>query len=519
VATANPQLGRGEASLDHAFFGHPRGLSTLFFTEMWERFSFYGMRALLILFMTAAPAAGGLGFSDAAAGAVYGMYMSMVYMMSLPGGWIADRLLGQRRSVFYGGIIIASGHFCMAVPTLETFYLGLVLIVLGTGLLKPNVSVIVGQLYGENDIRRDAGFSIFYMGINLGAFIAPLVTGFLAQDPRFQTLLSSHGIDPHTSWHFGFGAAGVGMTLGVIQYVLGSRKRLGTAGLHPSPPKDAGEAHRTRQAATFGLGGGLFLLVLVGVALATGLLPLTIEQIADILGYVLLGVVVGFFAWLFFFSTWTTVERNRLFVIAVFFLASALFWSVFEQAGSTLNLFADRSTRLEAFGWHLQSSYLQSLNSLFIIIFAPIFGWLWVKLAGKHKEPSSPVKFSLGLIGVGLGFAILVPASQMASTGVRVSVLWLTSTYLIHTFAELSLSPIGLSAMTKLAPTRIVSLMMGVWFVGTAVGEYIGGRIAGLYSTFSLPHLFGAVGAYGILAGVIMWLFAGKLKKLMHGIT
>ena len=495
---------------DRTFFGHPRALSTLFFTEMWERFSYYGMRALLILFMTAPLTAGGLGFDAATAGAVYGTYTAMVYMMSLPGGWIADRLLGQRRAVLYGGILIASGHFSMALPAITTFYLGLVLIVLGTGLLKPNISVIVGQLYGPRDQRRDAGFSIFYMGINLGAFIAPLITGFLAQDPNFRAWLGGRGLDPSHSWHWGFGAAGVGMTLGLVQYVIGGR-RLGAAGLHPVTAPTADVEFRRRTA--WGVGLGLLVIATVGAGIATGVLPITAKQIADAAGYLLLAITAVFFGWLFFVGSWTSSERRRLYVIGLFFLAAALFWSVFEQAGSTLNLFADRNTRLEVFGWHFQSSYLQSLNSLFIILFAPVFGWLWVKL-GRH-EPSSPVKFSLGLVGAGIGFAILVPAASMASSGVQVSAFWLAATYLIHTFAELCLSPVGLSAMTKLAPARIVSLMMGVWFLGASVGNYIGGRLAGFYETMSLAQLLGSVAAFAVVTGMLMLACAHRITRLM----
>src|SRR5687768_5553250 len=272
-------VGTVATATDTSFFGHPRGLSTLFFTEMWERFSYYGMRALLILFMTAPLAAGGLAFDTATAGAIYGLYTSMVYMTTLPGGWIADRLIGQRRAVLYGGIIIAAGHFCMAFSALSTFYLGLFLIVIGTGLLKGNVSVIVGQLYAKDDIRRDAGFSIFYMGINLGAFIAPLVCGYLGQ---------------RVSWHTGFAAAGVGMTLGVIQYVLGGR-HLGDAGLHPAPAESPQAAARLRRNA--GLVAGLLAAVLVvfGVGAATGAIPITPVQVADGAGVLLLAIVVLFF--------------------------------------------------------------------------------------------------------------------------------------------------------------------------------------------------------------------------------
>ena len=486
---------------DTRFFGHPRGLSTLFFTEMWERFSYYGMRALLILFMTAAPATGGLGFDTATAGAIYGLYTSMVYMTTLPGGWIADRLIGPQRAVLYGGILIAAGHFSMAVPSLTTFYLGLFLIVVGTGLLKGNVSVIVGRLYAPDDVRRDAGYSIFYMGINLGAFVAPLVCGYLGQ---------------RVSWHAGFGAAGVGMTLGLIQYMLG-RKHLGDAGRHPA---DAGSREalerQKRQAARW---VAIAAAVLVGGALAiyTGVLPITATQLSDAAGYFLLGLTVLFFGWLFTSSGWTPQERKQLYVIGVLFLAAALFWSQFEQAGSTLNLFADRNTNNSVLGWSFPSSWFQSLNALFIIALAPIFAWMWVRMARRGTEPSSPAKFGIGLFLVGAGFAVLVGGAILAERGVLVSPMWLVVVYFLHTCGELALSPVGLSAMSKLAPVRIGGLIMGVWFLASAVGNYIGGRLAAFYESMTLPSLFGTVAAFGMVAGVLLLIFARPMRRLEEG--
>ncbi len=486
---------------DRAFFGHPRGLSTLFFTEMWERFSYYGMRALLLLYMTAPLAAGGLGFDAAQGGAIYGLYTSMVYMTALPGGWIADRLIGQRRAVLYGGILIASGHFSMAVPSLSTFYLGLFLIVIGTGLLKGNVSVIVGQLYSPEDTRRDAGFSIFYMGINIGAFLAPLVCGYLGQQ---------------ISWHLGFAAAGVGMVIGLIQYIAGSR-HLGDAGLEPAPAACPAAAASLKRRALIVGAVVLGLTVVIGVGGYTGALPITATQIADAAGIFLLLLTVGFFGWLFFGGDWTPAERKRLYVIGVLFLAAALFWSVFEQAGSTLNLFADRSTRTEAFGMSFPSSWFQSMNSFFIFALAPVFAWLWVRLANQGREPSSPAKFAFGLVCAGAGFLILVGPAADADAGMLVSPMWLTTTYLLHTVGELTLSPVGLSAMTRLAPARIVGLMMGVWFLATSVGNFIGGRVSSFYEAFALPSLFGAVGAFAIIAGLILAAFVRPMRSLMTG--
>ena len=468
---------------------------------MWERFSYYGMRALLILFMTAPIAAGGLGFETGDAGAVYGLYTSMVYMTSLPGGWIADRLIGQRRAVLYGGILIACGHFSMVFPSMATFYLGLALIVVGTGLLKGNVSVIVGRLYAPDDQRRDAGFSIFYMGINLGAFVAPLICGYLGQ---------------RVNWHIGFAAAGAGMVLGLVQYVLGG-KYLGEAGLHPAPAESPAAAARLTARARMAGGAALATIVIVGGGLYTGLLPISAKQIADAAGYFLLLLTGGFFAWLFMASDWTPAERRRLYAIGVFFLASALFWSEFEQAGSTLNLFADRATRTSVMGWEFPSSYFQSLQPLFIITFAPVFAWIWMSLG--RRGPASPAKFALGLLCVGAGFAILVVAAHLSANGVKVSPWWLVVTYLLHTFGELALSPVGLSAMTKLAPARVAGLMMGVWFLATSVGNFIGGRLSSLYGSMPLPNLFGAIALVGIGAGIVMFALAPPIKRLMGDVN
>jgi proton-dependent oligopeptide transporter, POT family len=485
------------AQYDRAFFGHPRGLSTLFFTEMWERFSYYGMRALLLLFMTAPAASGGLGFDTATGGAIYGLYTSMVYMATLPGGWIADRLIGQRKAVLYGGVFIACGHFSMAISSLTTFYLGLFLIVIGTGLLKGNVSVIVGYLYGPNDRRRDAGFSIFYMGINLGAFVAPLVCGYLGQK---------------INWHVGFVSAGVGMVIGLIQYVLGGRY-LGDAGRYPAPAVSPDAARQLRER-TMVLGGlALAAIIAFGVASYTGALAITAKQVSDAAGYFLLIATIAFFGWLFLGSGWTPEERKRLYAIGLLFLAAAVFWSLFEQAGSTLNLFADRDTRTTFLGWSYPSSWFQSVNSLFVWTLAPVFAWLWIKLG--PLEPSTPVKFSLGLLLVGAGFAVLVVAAQLAQNGVQVSPMWLIVTYLLHTCGELCLSPVGLSAMTRLAPVRIAGLMMGVWFLATSVGNFIAGRVSGFYESMPLPGLFMAVAIFGLVAGIVMLFFAKPIRKMM----
>lgn len=432
------------------WFGHPRGLATLFFAEMWERFSYYGMRALLILYMTALSTNGGLGFDIGKAAAIYGWYTFLVYAVGIPGGLIADRWLGHFRAVLLGGIVIAMGHFTLAVPGLVPFYLGLGLIVLGTGLLKPNISTMVGLLYMPSDVRRDGGFSVYYMGINLGAALAPLVCGYLGQK---------------IGWHWGFAAAGVGMILGLVQYYLGRRHL--PISPHSSAMSAAKSSANSRDPAS---------------------------------------------------SKLTPTEWKRLGVIASLFIFAVLFWAAFEQAGSSLNLFADRYTRLSVFGLEFPSSWFQSLNAVFVLLFAPVFSWLWVRLG--PREPSSPVKFVWGLILVGLGFLLLAPGASFAQagTGVRISPMWLVGAYLLHTLGELCLSPVGLSMVTKLAPLRLVGSVMGIWFLTNAFGNKFGGMIAGYFERLPLPQLFGAVGAVAIGAGVVLLLFVKPIKNMMGGV-
>jgi proton-dependent oligopeptide transporter, POT family len=498
---------------EKGWFGHPKGLSTLFFTEMWERFSYYGMRALLLLFMVAPVASGGFGWDAAKAGPIYGLYTAMAFFTSLPGGWIADRILGQRRAVMIGGIIIALGHISLMFHSLGTFYLGLALITIGTGLLKPNISTMVGELYSVEDRRRDAGFSIFYMGINVGAFLAPLVCGYLAQHADFQARLIAWGIDPKSSWHWGFGAAAVGMTLGVIQYVVGG-KRLGEAGLKPATPGDA----RALRSLWIGLAGTVGVLGLLVVLHRTGIFPVTIEGITQVMGYALVVVPFLYFGMLFAQGGWTAIEKKRLLAIFAFFVLAALFWSAFEQAGSTLNLFAERFTKERFLGLEFPASWYQSLNSLFIIFgLAPFFAWLWIRL--REKEPSSPTKFGIGLLFVGLGFAVMIYAAKLSGVdGVRVSGWWLTACYLLHTIGELCLSPVGLSTMTKLAPARINSQIMGIWFLASSVGNFVGGQVAAFFETFPLPELFGAVFVVCMVLTVVAFALIKPIRRLMGGV-
>jgi proton-dependent oligopeptide transporter, POT family len=508
TAAGAPAAG-GRPPQDTAFFGHPRGLATLFFTELWERFSYYGMRALLILFMTAAVVDGGLGMDAQTAGAIYGLYTACVYLFALPGGWLADRLIGQRRAVLWGGVVIALGHFSMAVPAvsgalgeLPPFYFGLALIVVGTGLLKPNISTMVGELYPEGGARRDAGFSIFYMGINIGAFAAPLLVGYLGEK---------------VDWHLGFGVAGVGMVLGVVQYVLGDR-HLGEAGLKPNAAYSDGSAGgRTSPLAGIGLVGVLALFLammqLFGVVDLT-----TAVGLAGAGGVIIVSLALFYFGYMFVAGGLDAVERKRLGVIAVLFLFSAFFWSGFEQAGSSLNLFAERLTDRTIAGWEMPASWLQSVNSVFIISLAPVFAWLWVWLSRRNAEPSSPAKFALGLIFLGLGFLVMVGASVRAEAGAQVLPTWLILTYLLHTIGELCLSPVGLSTVTKLAPHRMVGQMMGVWFMSISLGNLMAGQVAGQFERLPLPQLFGAVTATAIVSGVVLALFTRPIRRLMGGV-
>ena len=491
-----------EAAADRSFFGHPRGLSTLFFTEFWERFSYYGMRAILVLFMTAAATQGGLGFSVERAGAIYGLYTACVYLLALPGGWLADRLLGQRRSVFIGGIFIALGNFLLYIASVPTFFLGLLGIIIGTGLLKPNVSTMVGELYPgtspEQGARRDAGFSIFYMGINLGAFVAPLICGYVGERINFR---------------LGFLVAGFGMLLGLVQYKLGGRN-LGQAGLHPNAAGDPAARQKTVQL----LLGGIVGVVLVGFLLIS-VFKLTVEQIAGAMGVVIVALALLYLVMQLVSKDLDATEKKRMGVIFVLFVFSAIFWSGFEQAGSSLTLFAEQLTRLNVFGWEMPASWLQSVNPILIISLAPVFAWLWVALSRRRKEPSAPAKFSLGLILLGLGFGVMVWASILTNNQQQqVSMLWLNLTYLLHTCGELCLSPVGLSTVTKLAPHRKVGQMMGIWFMSISLGNLMAGLVAGQFEKLPLPQLFGAVMATTVGAGLILALLIRPIRRLMGGV-
>ena len=487
-----------------SFFGHPRGLSTLFFTEMWERFSFYGIRPLLVLFMSAAILDGGFGFDRRTASAIVGIYGFSVYLASLPGGWIADRWLGLRRSIWWGGVLIATGHLCIALSSVfakPAFFLGLVFIVMGTGLLKPNISATVGELYPDGGARRDAGYSIYYMGINLGAFAAPLITGALGE---------------RVGWHFGFGAAGVGMLLGLITFRLRAPTTLGSIGLAPNASPE--EQRRVRLITFVGV-VAIFLTVILA---SLGTLAINPVSLAEKMSVIVATMALLYFGYLFFFAGLTSKEKKGVAVIVVLFVFATIFWAAFEQAPTSLNLFARDFTDRVVFGWEMPTTWLQAANSLFVVTLAPVFAWLWVSLAKRNLELSSPAKFSFGLVLAGLGFQVMVLAANQVigggGNGVRVSMLWLVFSYFLQTLGELSISPVGLSSMTKLAPPRFVGQMMGVWFMASAIGNLIAGLVGGHVNPENLqemPQLFQRTAFSLFIAAAVLGLMVVPIRRMM----
>ena len=441
------------------FAGHPKGLGPLFFTELWERFSYYGMRSILILYLTSAAAQGGLGFDVKQASSIYGWYTMAVYLTALPGGWIADFLTGARRAVLLGGVIIALGHFTMVFHSTDLVFLGMGLIAIGTGLLKPNISVMVGKLYPGNDPRRDSGFSIFYMGINVGALAAPLIVGFLAKTETFKNILTSFGMDPTKSWHWGFAAAGVGMVIGLIVYVLNGRSLAHVGDRIPRSAK-----------------------VKTDVAPAP---PLTKND------------------WM------------RIVAILILFVFTIVFWAAYEQKGASLNLFADKLTNTTLFGAQFSPVYLQSLTPAFVILLTPLFSMLWIRLG--DRQPSSPVKFTLGLMLIGLAYLLLVPATVLTAQG-RVSFWWLVGLYFLEVCGEMCLSPVGLSTVTKLAPAKLVGLMMGAWFLATSLGNKLAGYLSGFFvanDSWQLTKLYGGIALGLLVSAAILALMTPSIKKMI----
>ncbi|GGT97958.1 peptide MFS transporter [Streptomyces violascens] len=483
---------------EKTFLGHPRGLANLFMTEMWERYSFYGMRALLVLYLVAPASSGGLGFNMATATAIYSVYNAMVYLLALPGGWLADRAWGARKTVAIGGTIIMIGHFLLAVPVEISFFIGLAAIAIGSGLLKANISTMVGHLYPDkNDPRRDGGFTVFYMGINLGAFAAPLTIGTVGQN---------------VNWHLGFAFAGVGMALGLLFFFLGTRHMSAESDVVPTPMSEAERA-------------GIIKKVLMWLAVAVvayGALALSGHFTVDwaIWPLTIAGLVIP--AWYLLRikrdKDLDEVSQSRMSAYVWFFVAAAVFWGIYDQTGSTLSVFAQDKTANNLFGLDFPSSWFQSLNPLYVMALAPVFAWLWVYLNKRRQEPSTLSKFAFGLTLIGASFFVMMLAQAAASGDVKVTPLWLCSVYLIQTVGELTLSPVGLSLTTKLAPQKYASQMMGVWFLAVTAGDSVIALLQLIGAPTDSTYWFASQGGLAVLAGVAIFMFRKKVKPLMGGV-
>ncbi|MFD8589722.1 peptide MFS transporter [Streptomyces sp. NPDC059637] len=479
------------------FFGHPRGLATLFMTEMWERFSWYGMRGILVLYLTAAVTDGGIGMAESTAVALYGIYNALVYMLAMPGGWIADRLWGARRAVLVGGVVIAAGHYILAIPAEWTFYVGLLVIALGTGLLKPNISTMVGGLYrGSDGARRDAGFTIFYMAINLGALVAPLVVGTLGEK---------------VNWHLGFGVAGVGMTLAVVQYALGGR-HLGDVGRVPPTPASPEERGRMLRRAGLWLGVAAAAIA-VDVLLGT----FTLEHVVNVMPVLGIAIPVVYFAVMFRSPGLGDEDRSKVRAFMWFFVTSVLFWMIYDQSGSLLNIFAADKTERTVGGWEFPASWLQSVNPVYIVVLAPLFASLWVALARRGREPGTVTKFALAMLLIGGSFGLmgLAGAAAASSETGKVTVFWLLGVYLVQTLGELCLSPVGLSLSTKLAPARFASQIMGLWFMATATGNALNGWATKLNEPMGDAAYYTLWGVLAVLGGGAFMVGSRKVRALM----
>ena len=483
------------------FLGHPKGLFVCFATEMWERFSYYGMRALLILYLTKH-----WEFTDATSYLIYGAYTSLVYIMPVFGGMLADQILGSKKAVTYGAILLVVGHLGMTVESSEQiFYLSLALIVSGVGFLKPNISTMVGALYKEDDPRRDSGFTIFYMGINIGAFTATLLCGYLGEK---------------IGWAYGFGAAGVGMLIGLIIFLVGQKY---LEGLAEPPSEKHKQIYNGATYENWAYVSGVFMVLITWFLVQNSQL---VGQLLGGFGAIFIG------AWLLYaLFKCAPEERDRLIVVGILILFSLIFWALFEQAGSSLNILTDRGVDRVIFGWEVPASMFQSLNAGFIFTIAPLFAILWIALAKRNMEPSTPIKFSIGIVFVGLGFLALVYGMK-SSDGLQTGVIWIILIYLLHTLGELCLSPVGLSSVTKLSPQRIVGFMMGMWFFASAAGNYVAGLIARATATEnsgassdvynlaqkqSFMDVYTDVGLIAIGCGIVLAMIAPILKKLMHG--
>ncbi|EOS53589.1 peptide MFS transporter [Paenibacillus barengoltzii] len=486
-----------ESVPQRGFFGHPKGLFTLFFTEFWERFSYYGMKAILTYYMYYELSRGGLGMEESVALAIMSIYGSLVYMSGIIGGWFADRIFGESRAIFYGGILIMLGHIALAIPgSVPLFFVSMVLIVLGTGLLKPNVSSVVGELYSEHDPRRDAGFSIFYMGINLGAFIAPLIVGTVGLDYNF---------------HLGFGIAAVGMFLGLAIFAFTRKKNLGLAGtIVPSP---LSPAERKKVFLQIGL-GVLLLAVIVAITIPLGWL--TFESFIVIVGILGLLIPTAYFVVMYRSPRTSKVERSRLIAYIPLFIAAIMFWAIQEQGSTILANYADKRTQLDYAGFHISPAWFQSLNPLFIITLAPVFAWFWLKL-GK-RQPSIPKKFALGLLFAGLSFLVILLPAYFGGEDSLVNPLWLVLSYFIVVLGELCLSPVGLSATTKLAPSAFSSQTMSLWFLASAAAQAINAQVVKFYSPATEMAYFGVIGGIAIVLGILLLALSSKIQGFMKGI-
>ena len=444
----------------NTFFGHPIGLRTLFLTEMWERMSYYGMRALLVLYMTGAVTGfnPGLGWSQIESQAIYGIYSGMVYFMVVPGGWIADNILGHQKAVLIGALIIALGHFTLAIPIEQTFFLGLIFVVLGTGLLKGNISTIVGQLYENQDDRRDSGYTIFYMSINIGSTLGFLICSYLGEK---------------IGWHWGFGAAGIGMAFGVIQYIK-HRHLLGDAGMHPNEMSDDKRKKLTNYLKVSLV--GMFMVIGAGLL---GFFTIDPRFFAEQFAYFLTIIAGLYFVYLFLFAGLNAVERKNLILLFLLFIGAAAFWSGFDQSAGSLNIFARDYTDLSIAGYEIPVGWLQFANPIIVVLFAPIFAGIWAQLARKNLDPSLPIKFAIGLLFMALSFLIMIVAVNIALESSPVGMQWLLLTYLFQTWGELALSPIGLSAFSRYGPKRYMGQMFGLWFLASAIGGVLAGLLGG----------------------------------------
>ncbi len=478
------------------YYDHPKGLRTLFFTEMWERMSYYGMRGILVLFMTASIADGGLDFNNVSASAIYGIYAAAVYLATLPGGWIGDTILGQQKTILYGGIIIMFGHLMLAIPNMNFFYLGLILVVVGTGLLKPNISAIVGGLYHNNPSMREAGFTIFYMAINLGSILGFFICGYLGEN---------------IGWHYGFGAAGIGMLLGVLQYKF-NVKSLGEIGLNPTSLVSS-ETKKNYKRILISIGLFISLIILAGFL---GLWKIDPVPLANVLTVIIASISLLFFLYIFFLGKLNQDEKKKVVMIFTLFIAAALFWSGFDQGGSSFNIFAKEYTDRTIFGWEYPASWLQILNPLFVVILAPFMSYLWIFLGKRMLDPSLPFKFGLGLIFMAIGFVVIAIGAQVALTEGFAGAQWLLLTYLFHTIGELILSPIGLAAISSLSPKRFIGQMMGVWFLASSLGAILAGLISGQATNeglSSMPDLFNQIAIVSSCFGALLILISKPLNS------